>query len=96
MVIKPFTCLIDEHDEISEFCKSTNEPIFLTKNGEDDLVVMNIDAYSLREEMLDMRQKILEAEANRLNGAKTYTIDEFFQRAEDIINRAEWLENETE
>lgn len=31
--------------EISELCHATNEPIFVTKNGYGDLVVMSIEAY---------------------------------------------------
>ena len=31
--------------EISEMCHSTNEPIFITKNGYADLVVMSIETY---------------------------------------------------
>ena len=52
------------------------EPIFLTKNGEGDLVLMSIEAYKYREEMLDLREKLLSTEVNRLSGTKTYTIAE--------------------
>lgn len=86
MVIKPSTCLRNEYNDISEFCKKENQPVFLTKNGEGDLVVMSLEAYSYREEMLDIREKLLEAEAQRLSGVKTYTLDEVSGRLEDIIN----------
>ena len=65
------------------------KPVFLTKNGEGDLVVMSMEAYTYREEMLDLREKLLEAEAQRLNGAKTYSLDEVNKHLEDIINGAE-------
>jgi len=61
----------DEYNEISNFCKEKMEPVFLTKNGEGDLVVMSIEAYTYREEMLDLREKLLDAEMQRINGAKT-------------------------
>lgn len=86
MMIKPSTCLRNEYNDIAEFCKTENQPVFLTKNGEGDLVVMSLEAYSYREEMLDMREKLLEAESNRLNGAKVFTPEEVSQRLEDIIN----------
>ncbi|MGN0608180.1 MAG: hypothetical protein ACI4J6_03190 [Oscillospiraceae bacterium] len=38
--------------------------------------IMDADDYSYREEMLDLRQKLLEAEEQRLNGAKTYSLEE--------------------
>ncbi|MDE7292971.1 MAG: type II toxin-antitoxin system Phd/YefM family antitoxin [Oscillospiraceae bacterium] len=88
MMIKPSTCLRNEYNDIAEFCKTEKQPVFLTKNGEGDLVVMSMEAYSYREEMLDLREKLLEAEASRLSGAKTYTPDEVNSRMEEIINGA--------
>lgn len=89
MMIKPSTCLRNEYNDIAEFCKTENRPVFLTKNGEGDLVVMSIEAYSYREEMLDLREKLLDAEARRLNGAKAYSLDEVNSRLEEIINGGE-------
>lgn len=86
MLIKPSTVLRNEYNTISELCKEKKEPVFLTKNGEGDLVVMSIDTYQYREEMLDLREKLLSAEANRLSGAKTYTIAEVSDRLQELIN----------
>jgi len=86
MLIKPSTSLRNEYSAISEFCKQKQEPVFLTKNGEGDLVVMSIETYRHREEMLDLREKLLSAEANRLSGAKTYTIDEVSEKLRGLIN----------
>ncbi len=86
MMIKPSTCLRNEYNDIAEFCKKENQPVFLTKNGEGDLVVMSMEAYSYREEMLDLREKLLEAEAQRLSRSRTFTIDEVNEQLEDIIN----------
>jgi len=49
-------------------------------DSEGDLVLMSIETYQYREEMLDLRGKLLSAEANRLSGAKTYSIDEVSER----------------
>lgn len=86
MVIKPSTCLRNEYNEISEFCKKEKQPVYLTKNGEGDLVVMSLEAYSYREEMLDLREKLLEVEAHLASGAKTYSLEEVRSRVEDVIN----------
>jgi PHD/YefM family antitoxin component YafN of YafNO toxin-antitoxin module len=86
MMIRPSTCLRNDYNEIADFCKTENQPVFLTKNGEGDLVVMSMEAYAYREEMLDLREKLLEAEAQRLSGAKTFSLDEVNSRMEEIIN----------
>jgi prevent-host-death family protein len=86
MMIKPSTALRNEYNEISRFCKEKKQPVFLTKNGEGDLVVMSIETYSYREEMLDLREKLLEAEAAKISGAKTYTIEEVSERLKKLIN----------
>jgi prevent-host-death family protein len=85
-LIKPSTALRNEYNAISELCKEKQVPVFLTKNGEGDLVIMSIEAYKYREEMLDLREKLLCAEANRLSGAKTYTIAEVSERLRGLID----------
>ncbi len=50
--IRPITDLRNT-TEISELCHAKKEPLFITKNGYGDLVVMSIEAY---EEMLETTQ----------------------------------------
>ena len=86
MLIKPSTALRNEYNTISTLCKEKKEPVFLTKNGEGDLVLMSIEAYKYREEMLDLREKLLLAEGGRLSGKKTYTIQEVRERMQGLID----------
>ena len=46
---------------------------------------------SFREEMLDLREKLLEAEASRLRCTKTYSLDEVNQKLVKIINQPKSL-----
>lgn len=88
MLIKPSTALRNEYNTISDLCKQKQQPVYLTKNGEGDLVVMSIPAYQFREEMLDLREMLLGVEADRLSGAKTYSIDEVDARLRGLIDEA--------
>ena len=76
MMIKPTTALRTELGEITRFCKEKSEPVYLTKNGEGELVIMSIDAFEKREAMQDLRAKLMEAEQQRLSGAKPYSTAE--------------------
>lgn len=76
MNIKPSAAIRKDYNSISALCRQTGEPVYLTKNGEGDLVVMDIDTYTRRESMLRLRENLLAAEESRLRGVKGYSIDE--------------------
>ena len=74
--IKPSAAIRKNYNEISQLCKESGEPVYLTKNGEGDLVVMDIEAFTRRESMLRLREKLVAAEESHLNGKTGYTVDE--------------------
>ena len=76
MNIKPSAAIRKNYKEISELCKRSGEPVFLTKNGEGDLVVMDIEAFARRESMLRLRENLISAEEGRQSGKPGYSIDE--------------------
>jgi prevent-host-death family protein len=59
--IKPITELRNT-TEISELCHAKKEPIFITKNGYGDLVIMSIEAYEEMLETIKTDTAIYEAE----------------------------------
>ena len=79
MIIKPSTALRNDYLTISNMVKETAEPIYITKNGEGDMVVLSIEAYERREEMLRLRERLLYSEEERLSGARTYSEEEVLQ-----------------
>ncbi|PRR84388.1 hypothetical protein [Clostridium vincentii] len=48
---------------------------------------MSIEAYCNREEMLDLREKLLDAEMQRTNETKKYSIEEVSQRMKTLIDK---------
>ncbi|KLU59364.1 hypothetical protein CEB3_c43500 [Peptococcaceae bacterium CEB3] len=88
MQIKPSTALRNDYGTISSLAHQTGEPIYITKNGEGDIVVMSIDAFEQREKMLEHRAKILEAELSRLSGEPVYTVGEVRNRLKEKYSHA--------
>ena len=77
------------YDGIANLCKETGEPVYLTKNGEGELVVMEIEAFVRREKMLQLREKLLGIERDRLVGATSCTAEELNQAMTDAIRAAQ-------
>ena len=85
MTIYPSAKIRQNYNEISNECKKTKEPIYLTKNGEGDLVVMDIEAFNKREKMLQLREELLSVEEDRLAGRKGISIDELDKKLDLLI-----------
>ena len=46
---------------------------------------MDMETFSRREKMLDLREKLLSVEEQRMAGSKMYTIDELDKILDDVI-----------
>lgn len=79
--IRPISDLRNNANEISEFCHNTREPVFITKNGVGDMVVMSIEAYERQLGQLELYTKLAEAEAEIVNGAEG---EDFFEFAKKL------------
>ena len=88
MTIRPSAAIRQNYNEIAELCRRTAEPIFLTKNGEGDLVVMDIETYNRREKMLKLREELLEVQEDRIRGSKGYSVDQVAQMMRDAIQES--------
>ena len=86
MNIRPSAAIRQNYNEIAEMCRKTAEPVFLTKNGEGDLVVMDIETYNRREKMLKLREELLAIEEDRLEGRAGCTLDELNDYLDDLID----------
>ena len=86
MIIKASAALRNDYTSISNLAKETKEPIYITKNGEGDLVLMSIDAFEQREQMLQLRAKVLQAEQERIDGSATLSISQARKQLRERIN----------
>ena len=88
MNIRPSAAIRQNYNEIAEMCRRTAEPVYLTKNGEGDLVVMDIESFTRREKMLKLREELLAVEEARLHGQRDYTLEEVAAMMEEAIAEA--------
>lgn len=66
--------------EISELAHKKQEPIFITKNGYSDLVVMSAELYEKFAQTNRIDQAIYEAEKEVENGAELISVDSAIER----------------
>lgn len=85
-IIKPISDLRNNFQEISEICHKEQEPVFITKNGLGDLVVMSMALYEQQQALLELYQKLSEAEAQSLAGAPTISHKDFMKKLKDELN----------
>ena len=69
-VIRPISDLRNKANKISDLAHKSDEPIFITKNGEGDMVVMSMAQYSKIQLKLDLFSKLAVAQAQRAKGDK--------------------------
>ena len=78
MQIRPVSDLRNNFADISKIVHETAEPVFLTKNGYGDMVVMSIEAYENRLFNSKIFLKLREAELEAKSTKKRYSHDEVF------------------
>ncbi len=85
-IIKPISDLRNKSNEISKLARNSNEPIFITKNGEGDLVVMSMSYYSKMQLKLELLSKLSVAQNQRIDGDKGRTLKQVMTNIRENIN----------
>ena len=88
MIIKASATLRQYYNDIVSLCKETKEPVFLTKNGEGDAVIMDMETFNRREKILELRENLLKIEENRMRGQKGYSPEEVYDILGKVIEEA--------
>lgn len=77
--ILPISDLRNNFNAISEACHKEAEPIYITKNGKGDLVVMSLAYFEQLKAKIDLYEKLAVAEVEKNNNASTVTHEEFIK-----------------
>lgn len=68
--IRPISDLRSSANEISDFCRQTGEPVYITRNGAGDMVVVSMEAYERQQALIDLYGKLAVAEQEIASGAE--------------------------
>lgn len=89
MVIKPSAELRNNYRKVADFCLETGEPVFLTNNGEGELVVMSIHAWEEERQRIKIEEALLRIEAEEAAGIHRYVpVEEVLAEMDRIIAEA--------
>ena len=85
-IIKSISSLRHRTREIASICHQKDEPVYLTTNGEGDLVVMTIDHYERLKAHVELFEKLGVAQAQSVAGKKGITHKQMMTKLRRRLN----------
>ncbi len=79
-IIRPISSLRNQTRNISSLCHEQDEPVYLTTNGEGDLVVMSIEHYEKLKTRVELFEKLAVAQAQAAAGEKGLTHSQMIKK----------------
>ena len=90
MYITSSANLRNNYRKIANHCKETKEPVFLTTNGEGELVLMSIEAYEDLVTHRKIEKELIRIETEKEFGHREYvSLDEFENNLKGTLQVAE-------
>ena len=86
MMIRSATGMRNDYDGMVKLSKERQEPIFLTRNGEGEMVFLPLELWEKREAELNLLSEMLRREENRLAGAKTANQEEMRSLTDELLH----------
>ena len=87
-LIKSISDLRNKANEISQIAHRSDEPIFITKNGEGNMVVMSMAHYGKLQMKLDLFGKLAVAQSQKAAGDMGRTLSDVMQDMRKLIHDA--------
>jgi prevent-host-death family protein len=87
-IIKPISNLRNKSNEISDLVHRSGEPVFITRNGEGDMVIMSIAQYGQLQLKVDLMSKLATAQADYAKGDRGRSLTEVMTSLRTRINES--------
>ena len=88
MMIRSATALRNDYDGMVKLSTEKQEPIYLTRSGDDEMVFLPIALWEKRQAELELFAEMLRREQNKLAGAKTYSAAEMQAETEELLSES--------
>ncbi|HUC88216.1 MAG TPA: type II toxin-antitoxin system Phd/YefM family antitoxin [Candidatus Binatia bacterium] len=85
-IIKPISNLRNKSNEISDLVHRSNEPVFITRNGEGDMVLMSMPHYSQLLLKVDLMSKLTKAQAGYASGDRGRSLNDVMNDLRARVN----------
>lgn len=82
--IRPISELRNSANEISDFCHQTREPVYITRNGSGDMVILSMEEYERQQALIDLYGKLAVAEQEIADGTEG---EDFLMLAKSLRER---------
>ncbi|MCR4318569.1 MAG: type II toxin-antitoxin system Phd/YefM family antitoxin [Planctomycetes bacterium] len=87
-IIKPVSDLRKKADELAEIVRTSGEPIFLTRDGEGDMVLMSLAEFNRLRKKLELFGKLAVAQSHIAAGDKGRDVEDVFADIDKLIDDA--------
>ncbi len=85
-IIKPISDLRNKANMISSLVRKSKEPVFITKNGEGDMVVMSLTHYAMLQKKVELLGKLAVAQKQLSSGEKGRTLQQVMKNIRKKLN----------
>ncbi len=85
MEIRSATALRNDYDGMVRLSKEKQSPIFLTRNGDGEMVFLPIELWEKREAELNLLEEMLRRERSMLSGSCTASMNQMVAMSEEIL-----------
>ena len=88
MMIRSAAALRNDYDGMVKLSTEKQEPIYLTRNGDGEMVFLPIALWEKRQAELELFADMLRREQTKLSGSRTYSASELRADVEDVLRES--------